>query len=128
MLVAISPFGKSIAGEGYSLQCTVTVTGSNDQPTITWLMGPMNTMITSGVVTTGNMSTLTFDPLSASHAGTYTCRATLGGAVQTEEVTVTVLGEYSVFCVFSVQPLNFQTQWSRPVLALIQSLQWQGQC
>ena len=103
------------------------MTGSTDQPTITWL-DPMNNMITSGVETTGSMSTLTFNPLAASHAGTYTCRATLGGAVQTEEVAVTVLSEYStaVFCVFSLQPLNFQTQRSQSVLVLIQSLQWQG--
>ena len=70
--------GTATAGESYSLECTVTVTGSDDQPTITWLMGPMDNMITSGVVTNGSMSTLTFNPLSASHAGTYTCRATLG--------------------------------------------------
>ena len=61
------------AGESYSLECTVTVTGSTDQPTITWL-DPMNNMITSGVETTGSMSTLTFNPLAASHAGIYTCR------------------------------------------------------
>ena len=79
--VSVSPInssGNGTAGESHSLECTVTVTGSDDQPTITWLMGPMDNMITSGVVTNGSMSTLTFNPLSASHAGTYTCRATLG--------------------------------------------------
>ena len=74
-----TPSGTNTAGETYSLVCSVTVTGSTDQPTITWF-GPMNNTVSSEIVnTTGSMSTLTFDPLSASHAGTYTCRATVGG-------------------------------------------------
>ena len=86
----ITTSGDNTAGESYSLECTVTVTGSNDQPTITWLMGPM---ITSGVVTNGGMSTLTFNPLSASDAGTYTCRATLGSAMNSTSTTITVQSE-----------------------------------
>ena len=91
--ITVSPItgsGTATAGESYSLECTVTVTGSTDQPTITWLMGPMNNMITSGVVTTGSMSTLTFNPLSASDAGTYTCRATLGSAMDLIFTTIAV--------------------------------------
>ena len=88
--VSITSSGAATAGESYSLECTVTVTGSNDQPTITWLMDPMDNMITSGVVTTGSMSTLTFDPLAVSHAGTYTCRATLGSAMDSASRTVAV--------------------------------------
>ena len=71
--------------------CTVTVTGSTDQPDITWL-GPMDSEVTAGVETTGSMSTLTFNPLAASHAGTYTCRATLGGIVMGESTVVTITG------------------------------------
>ena len=74
--------------------CTVTVTGSTDQPTITWL-DPTSNTITSGVVTTGSLSILTFNPLAVSHAGTYTCRATRGDEVRTEKVAVTVQSEYS---------------------------------
>ena len=72
--VSITPGSSSnTAGETYSLECSATVTGSNDQPTITWL-DPMNNPVPSGMVTTtGSMSTLTFNPLAASHAGTYTC-------------------------------------------------------
>ena len=71
-----------MVGETYSLECTVIVTGSTDQPTITWL-DPMNNPVASEMVTTtGNMSSLTFSPLTASHAGNYTCVATVGGAVQ----------------------------------------------
>ena len=75
----ITSSGTSFAGESYSLKCRV-MTGSIiiDQPVITWLMGYMDNVITSGVMTNGSKSTLTFNPLSASHAGTYTCRATLG--------------------------------------------------
>ena len=89
----ITSSGNATAGESYSLECTVTVTGSNDQPTITWLMGPMNNMITSGVVTTGGMSTLTFNPLAASHAGIYTCRATLDSVMDSASTTITVQSE-----------------------------------
>ena len=62
----------------------VTVTGSTDQPTITWLDPAMNNMITSGVVTTGSMSTLTFNQLASSQAS--------GAAVASGESEVS--GEY----------------------------------
>ena len=91
--VSITASGTATAGESYSLECTVTVTGSDDQPTITWLMGPMSNEITSGAGTTSGMSTLTFNPLSASHAGTYTCRATLGSAMDSASTTITVQSE-----------------------------------
>ena len=91
--VSITPLAGTVtAGESYSLECTVTVTGSNDRPTITW-MDPMNNMITSGAVTTGSMSTLTFNPLAASHAGTYTCTATLGSDMDSASTTITVQSE-----------------------------------
>ena len=85
--------GTPTAGESYSLECTVTVTGSTDQSMITWLMGTMENMITSGIVITGSMSTLTFNPLAASHAGTYTCRATLGSVMDSASRTITVQSE-----------------------------------
>ena len=93
--VSITPIsGTNTAGETYSLECSATVTGSNDQPTITWL-DPMNNPVPSGMVTTtGSMSTLTFDPLSASHAGTYTCRATVGSTMQTATMDVTVESKF----------------------------------
>ena len=90
---AITFSGTPTAGESYSLQCTVTVTGSTDQLVITWLMGPMDNMITSGVITNGGISTLTFNPLAASHAGTYTCKATLGSAMDSVSRTITVHSE-----------------------------------
>ena len=92
--ISVAPItlvGTNTAGESYRLECSVTVAGSTDQPTITWL-DPMNNQITSGVETTGSMSTLTFNPLAASDGGTYTCRATLGGAMDSASWTITVQG------------------------------------
>ena len=53
----------------------------------------MDSMITSGVITNGGISTLTFDPLAASHAGTYTCRATLGSIMDSVSRNITVQSE-----------------------------------
>ena len=96
--VSITASGTNTAGETYSLVCSATVTGSTDQPTITWLDDDVEiSNETTRTVTASTMrpsgdysSTLTFDPLVASHSWTYTCRATVGGAVQnaTEAVTV----------------------------------------
>ena len=81
LTVSITPSGTNTAGETYSLVCSATVTGSSDQPTISWLDAMNNIVPSEMVTTTGSMSTLTFDPLAASHAGTYTCRATVTGNV-----------------------------------------------
>ena len=90
--LAITASGTNTAGETYSLECSATVTGSTDQPTITWL-DPMNNQVpTEMVTTTSSMSTLTFNPLAASHAGTYTCRVTAGGVNETQTSTVIVKG------------------------------------
>ena len=105
--VSITPSGTNTAGEAYSLVCSVTVTGhgSTDTPTITWL-DPMDSQVPSEMVsTTGSMSTLTFNPLSASHAGTYTCRATLtSGEIGTDTEIVTVQSECRIdtLCVASL--------------------------
>ena len=90
----ITSSGTASAGESYRLECTVTVTGSDDQPVISWLtLGPMDNMITSGVMMNEGLSTLTFNPLAASHAGTYTCRATLGSVMGSASTTITVQSE-----------------------------------
>ena len=91
--VSITTSGTNTTGETYSLVCYITVTGSTDQPTITWLDPMNNTVPFEMVSTTGNMSTLTFNPLAASHAGTYTCRAMVGSVVKTASVVVTVQSE-----------------------------------
>ena len=91
--LSVTASGTNTTGEIYSLECSATVTGSTDQPTITWL-DPMNNPVPSEMVTTtGSMSTLTFNLLAASHAGTYTCRAMVGGAVQSETIDIAVQSE-----------------------------------
>ena len=80
--VSITPSGTSTVGQ-YSLTCSVAVTGSTDTPT--------------GLVTTGSMSSLIFNPLAATHAGIYTCEVRLGGAVKSEKIMVIVKeGEISI--------------------------------
>ena len=102
--VSITSSGTATAGESYSLECTVTVTGSDDQPTITWLDN--DTEITStatrmvsgitGSAGSGYSSTLMFTPLRASDAGTFICRATLGNVASSKDVEVAVQGKCEV--------------------------------
>ena len=90
--LSIATSGTNTAGETYSLECSARVAESTDQPTITWL-DPMNNPVPSEMVTTTNsMSTLKFNPLATSHAGTYTCRVTAGGVTETQTSTVIVNG------------------------------------
>ena len=88
--ISITTSGTNIAGETYSLECSATVIGSTDQPTITWL-DPMNNPVPSEMVTTaGSTSTLTFNPLAASHAGTYMCGGMVVHSIQTISIDITV--------------------------------------
>ena len=86
--VSIDTSGTNTAGETYNLMCSASVTGSTDQPSITWLEGDVEiSNSTTRTVSAPTMrpsggsysNTLTFSPLAASHAGTYTCRATAAG-------------------------------------------------
>ena len=94
--VMIITSGFPTVGEIYTLKCSVT--GSIDQPTITWLDD-------SGVITSSDTtmnpsgsysSNLTFTPLSASDTGMIMCRATLGDSMQTASIVVTVEGKCSI--------------------------------
>ena len=105
--VSIAVSGTNTAGETYSLECSTTVTGSSSQPTITWLdgTGEISSSNSTRMVSTTDMNsngsysrTLTFNPLSASHAGTYMCTARVGGAVQTVTENVTVQSKCSLPC------------------------------
>jgi hypothetical protein len=102
--VTISPSGiDTTAGQNNTLLCAVTVTGSNEQPTITWLTDDgveikstsdaTWTVSTTSSDSPGNYSgTLTFSPLVSSHAGTYTCRASLDDAEVTDSISIVVRG------------------------------------
>ena len=107
----INSSGTSTAGDSYCLECTVTVTGSTDQPNITWLVDRddvASEIPTTSVTVTVQVSPSTrrndsataassiyssrlmFNPLAASHAGTYTCRATLNSAMNSTFATIDI--------------------------------------
>jgi hypothetical protein len=101
--VSITPSGDSdnTAGQIYVLNCTVSVSGSPDQPTILWLGDSAEIDFDTDATRTVSMtsgsagsysSTLTFNPLAASHAGTYICRATLGSAEVNGSTVVIIKG------------------------------------
>ena len=68
--VTISSSGDSLVGETYSLTCSASVSGEGSVSRIVWLRGKTIEMAMNSVPTL----TLTFQPLSASDEGSYTCR------------------------------------------------------
>ena len=101
--VSITPSGTNTAGETYSLECSATVTGSTDQPTITWLVnGCEITSDSTRMVSTTTRnsehgsysSNLTFNRLAASRAGTYTCRAMVGRTLEHATMDITLQSEF----------------------------------
>ena len=66
--IVITSNGSLIAGQSYSLDCSVTET--TDPASYQWF-NSNRTQLT-------NTSQLQFSPLLTSHAGTYTCQATVG--------------------------------------------------
>ena len=65
------------------------MTGSN----VTWLDSADARVPSEMVSTTGDVHVLTFNPLTAAHAGTYTCTAVLGSRVGSAEIVITVQSE-----------------------------------
>ena len=92
--VSITQYGNNTAGASFNLECSATVNGSNDQIDITWLSTFDSEVPFEIVNTTDNSSTLTFNPLFTSHAGTYTCRVRLGGIEKRRYFTLVVEGNY----------------------------------
>jgi hypothetical protein len=106
--VDISACGSSIAGETYSLTCSVIFYPDNNptlpdpnipSPMFEWFYGFNGSApLPSGLnpVTTFNGSTYTskleFSPLHQSHTGNYTCRLGAGRLVNSSMLTVT--GKY----------------------------------
>ena len=87
------------------MESSATVTGSTDQPTIIWLhdgdeISPTDhtRMVSPPTLRSSHnySSTLTFNPLLTSHAGTYTCTAMVGSVVKSATVVVTVQSECSL--------------------------------
>ena len=87
----------------YTLECSVT--GSTNQPTITWLdsgvkIAPSGAtrMVSGTTMNPGGsyFSNLTFTPLSVSDAGMFMCRVTLGDSIQNASIAVTVEGKCNI--------------------------------
>ena len=84
--VVINPSaaGTPTAGEIYSLDCSLAV--MTDPATYQWF--------DSNGTQLSNTSLIQFSPLLASHAGLYTCRATVGSVMVEETITVIVICKY----------------------------------
>ena len=94
--ITVTKFGTPIAGEMYSLVCTVEV--SPGSPNVTWMFDG-KVVSTVGTVTVGSpetsgtttVLTVTFDPLYTSHGGEYTCQSVVGRAQVKREVNETII-------------------------------------
>ena len=87
--ISISTEDQSIAGEEYTLVCSVTL-GSGESVanlTVEWL-APSGSVVESGSGTT--QLTHTLNPLLPSHVGEYRCRATLQDMMGSIEESATV--------------------------------------
>ena len=79
--------GSAIAGESYTLECSV----GSSEGTFQWLKGPYDgraPVISSGsitIISTSTTSQLQFRPLQQSDNGSYSCNATVGELVLSSE-------------------------------------------
>ena len=84
--------GSTIAGETYSLVCSVTedVDGLTGSPSVHWI-GPDGSTVVPTIESTSNQTssslTLNFRPLMTSSGGLYTCLATLPSPAVAEDIT-----------------------------------------
>ena len=93
--VTLSSSGDSLVGETYSLTCRASVSGGGSVNRIVWLRGTTTEMEMNSVSTL----TLTFQPLSASDEGSYTCRVEVGNLVKMNSTELEV---------FTTNPSEFQ--------------------
>ena len=87
---------KNIAGEKYSLTCTVMFNGSSDVPNISW-----NTSLLDKTVSNGSgiySSVLYFEPLLFSHEGTYMCQVEVADITDVQTYHLKVIGKQSSAC------------------------------
>ena len=79
--ITITTVGSSTAGDSYTLKCSVS--GTSDPASYQWFGPPNGESITNSasrmVFSNSSLTLLEFSPLQASHAGVYTCRASVGG-------------------------------------------------
>ena len=95
VLVSITAGENPTLGQQYTLTCNVTVASGSGTPTVQWV-GPGSSapIATGGDFTVSSTApyTLTINPLRQSHAGQYTCQATVGGDTGTGSTIVNIPG------------------------------------
>ena len=103
MTVKITTFGTTIAGENYTLDCSV----NGNSASIQWLDEsgtPVTNRGTRTITTSSSRSQLLFTPLYQSHGRTYTCNATIGGVRESQSVVLFVNGKtvhYQIQMIFT---------------------------
>ena len=98
-MVTISPPEIAIAGEAFSLTCTVTLAEGDSligDPNVQWI-GPDGVSFNSDTQqvmtsdsTVAYVSTLEFTPVQMSHGGQYTCQANSTAGTSTDAKILTV--------------------------------------
>ena len=92
VLVSITAGGNPTLGQQYTLTCNVSVaSGVTGTPTVQWVGPGSSAPIVPGgdfAVSSTPPYTLTINQLCPSHAGQYTCQATVGGDTGTASVMV----------------------------------------
>ena len=85
--VTLSSSGDSLVGGTYSLTCSASVSGGGSVSRIVWLRGTTTEMEMNSVSTL----TLTFQPLSSSNEGSYTCRVEVDNLVKMNSTELDVI-------------------------------------
>jgi len=94
-LVSITTGRNPVLGQQYSLTCNVALSnGITGLPIVKWMRQGSSNITTEGDFTVSHTpsNTLTIDPLRESHAGVYTCWASVGGVNETASIIVNVTG------------------------------------
>ena len=103
--ISVITSGTEIAGENYTLNCSITVTEEVvDTLTAHWSGTGVHmdgvTATNVSILTQGNFSTftidLTFTPLRQSHDGDYTCRADLATFIDSSNTGVLTTGKFDL--------------------------------
>ena len=101
VLVSITAGRNPTLGQQYTLTCNVSViTAVFGTPIVQWMWPGSSTPIVTGgdfTVSSTPPYTLTINPLRQSHAGQYTCQATVGDDTETASVVVNITGMYMYF-------------------------------
>ena len=95
VLVSVTAGGNPTLGQQYALTCNVSVANGLGTPAVQWMGPDSSAPVTTGgdfTVSSTSPYTLTINPLRQSHAGQYTCQATVDGDTGTASVIVDIPG------------------------------------